>query len=193
MRDRSFQVGMPEVLELEVTLQNLLHVFADHELAETLQVREPFEEQDALDERVGMLHFVDRLVVLVLAELVEPPVLQHAGVQEVLVDRSEFVLEDVVEVRNDFDVALHGAHSAGRLRRASGRESRSLMGRRGGIKFPFVEHFARTRFAGPAARGNAGTGLQLLERTRALANRLFQALLGDAVAETNVHFVTTSA
>jgi hypothetical protein len=28
--------------------------------------------------------------------------------QEVLVDRGQFVLEDLVQVRNDFDVALHG-------------------------------------------------------------------------------------
>jgi hypothetical protein len=28
-------------------------------------------------------------------------------VKEVLVDRGEFVLEDLVEVRNDFGVALH--------------------------------------------------------------------------------------
>jgi hypothetical protein len=28
--------------------------------------------------------------------------------QEVLVDRGQFVLEDLVEMRDDFDVALHG-------------------------------------------------------------------------------------
>jgi hypothetical protein len=54
-------------------------------------------------------------------------------------------------------------HSAGLLRRVSGPRSRSLMRRRGGIKLVVVEHFARTRLASAAARGNARARLQLLE------------------------------
>jgi hypothetical protein len=75
---------------------------------------------------------------------------------------------------------------------AGRRGSGSLMRRPGGIKFLFVEHFARARFAGAATRGDARARLQLLERTRAFVNGLLQAALGDSVAETNVHFVATS-
>ena len=89
------------LLELEVALEDFLDVLADHQLAEVLQVRQALEEQDALDQLVGVLHLVDRLVHLVVAELVEPPVLQHPRMQEVLVDRREFVLEDLVQMRND--------------------------------------------------------------------------------------------
>jgi hypothetical protein len=48
--------------------------------------------------------------------------------QEILVDRGQFVLEDLVEMSNDFDVALHGIGSCDRLRgmphaRRSGQEA----------------------------------------------------------------------
>ena len=71
-----------------------------------LQVGKPFEEQDAFDEHVGMLHLVDRFLVLVFTELPETPVLEHAGMQEVLVDRREFVGEHFVEVLDDACVAM---------------------------------------------------------------------------------------
>ena len=120
---------MGDQLELEVAVEDFAHVLADHELAQALQVRQPLEEQDAFDELVRMLHLVDRLVVRVLAEPVEPPVLQHAGMQEILVDCGQFVLEDLVEMSNDFDVALHDTGSKDRLEdtaraaRSSGQEA----------------------------------------------------------------------
>jgi len=84
------------------------------------------------------------------------PVLQHARVQEVLVDRGEFVLEDLVEMRNDFGVALHDElleleTGTGRGR---GPESRSLRGAGPGIK-GFVEHLPGAGLAGTAAGGDA--------------------------------------
>ena len=65
----------------------LRDVFANTQLAEILQVRQALEEQDAFDDDVGVLHLVDRLAVLVVAQLVEAPVLQHPRMQEILVDR----------------------------------------------------------------------------------------------------------
>src|SRR5690606_10557568 len=38
----------------------------------------------------------------------EAPVLQHLGMQEVLVDRGELVVERLVEVFDDLGIALHG-------------------------------------------------------------------------------------
>jgi len=54
-----------------------------------------------------VFHFVDRLVVLVLCELSETPILVHLRVQEVLVDRYKLVVEDFVEVANNVGVAFH--------------------------------------------------------------------------------------
>ena len=45
--------------------------------------------------------------VLVLGELLQAPVAEHAGVQEVLVDRGELVVQHLVEVLDDLRVAFH--------------------------------------------------------------------------------------
>ena len=45
---------------------------------------------------------------LVIAELADPLILQHAGMQEILVDRCQLILESSVEEFNDFCVAFHG-------------------------------------------------------------------------------------
>src|SRR5690606_36092146 len=109
-RDRS-------LLELQVALQNLPDVFADQQLAEILQVRQTFEEQNALDELVGMTHLVDGFLVLVLGELRDTPVLQHPGMKEVLVDGRKLVEKHFVEYRYDLVFALHTlaplCHAAG--------------------------------------------------------------------------------
>ena len=71
----SEHVAMPEVepldrlvLEVERELQLLGDGLADADRAETLQVRDAFEEEDAPDQRVGVLHLVDRLLAVVLRE-----------------------------------------------------------------------------------------------------------------------------
>jgi hypothetical protein len=109
--------------------------------------------------------------------------------QEVLVDGSEFVLEDLVQMRDDFGVAFHGVGSGCRLWDAAvaALESGSLRGASAGIKLPGVEHFPRTGFAGTAAGGDTGAGLQLLERARAFLDGLLQALFGQTVADADVH------
>jgi hypothetical protein len=109
--------------------------------------------------------------------------------QEVLVDGGQFVLEDLVQVRNDFGVALHGVGSGGWLEDAAvaALKSGSLRGPRAGIKRPGVEHFPCAGLAGPAAGGDSGAGLQLLERARAFLDGLLQALFGQTVADADVH------
>ena len=92
----------------QVAGEHFARRFADAQLAQRLEVRQALEEENALRQLVGMLHLVDGLVVFVLGEFLQAPVLQHLGVQEVLVDRDELVVERLVEVVDDLGVALHG-------------------------------------------------------------------------------------
>ena len=94
-------------LELQVGVQALRHRLADAEAPEVLQVGQAVEEQDALDQPVGVLHLADRFLVDLLAETLEAPVIQHARVQEVLVDGGELVLQELVELGDDLRIALH--------------------------------------------------------------------------------------
>src|SRR3546814_13949089 len=58
-------------LQRQVALEDLLGVLADLQLAQRLEVRQSVEEQDPFGEHVGMLHLVDRFLVLVLGQLVQ--------------------------------------------------------------------------------------------------------------------------
>jgi hypothetical protein len=60
------------VLGLEIALEDLLDVLADEELAQVLQVGEAFEEEDAFDQPVGVMHLLDRFIVLLLASSETP-------------------------------------------------------------------------------------------------------------------------
>jgi hypothetical protein len=113
VREGSAQGRMRRHLELEVAFESFRRAFAHQELVQVLQVGQAVEEQDALDQLVGVLHLVDRLVVLVLGEFLQAPVLQHLGVQEVLVDRGQLVVERLVEEFDDLGVALHGVAPVG--------------------------------------------------------------------------------
>ncbi len=62
-----------------------------------------------------MLHLIDSLAVLVIAEFDEPPVLEHPRVQEILVDRGQLVLEDLVQVFDDGGIAFHSGLRRQRL------------------------------------------------------------------------------
>jgi hypothetical protein len=106
--DRGLGVGVGAAFQAEVAGQALGHVFADDQLVQRLQVGQAFEEQHALDQVVGVVHFLDRFLVLVLAQRGEAPVLVHAGMQEILVDRGQLIDQAFVEQLDDFLVAFHG-------------------------------------------------------------------------------------
>ena len=108
MRDRVAQRRQRFEFKRQVAFEHFARVLADAQLAQRLEVRQTVEEEDALGELVGVLHLVDRFLVLVLGEFRQAPVLQHLGVQEVLVDRGELVVERLVEVLDDLRVAFHG-------------------------------------------------------------------------------------
>jgi len=75
---------------------------------QVLEIRKTFQEQDAVDQHVGVLHLADRLVIGDLAEALEAPVVVHPRVQEVLVDRRQLVGEHRVEQTDNAGIALHG-------------------------------------------------------------------------------------
>jgi len=97
--------------ELEVAIELLPDVAPDGELHELGHAGRAIQEEDALDERLGVLHFVDRFFLDVIREVAVVPVLAHLGMQEVLVDRGQFFLERLVQQGDDFRVAFHGSNS----------------------------------------------------------------------------------
>jgi hypothetical protein len=76
------------MLGFQITLKDFPNIFTNEQLIEILKVGKPAQEEDSLNQLIRMLHFFDGLVVLYLPEPVDPPVLQHARMQEVLIDGS---------------------------------------------------------------------------------------------------------
>ena len=111
MGDRLAQHRHGRLLEAHVAVEDLAHVLADHQLVEILEIGQPAEKEDPIDQPIGMLHLVDQFLVLVMAELGDPPVPQHAGMQEVLVDGGQFVFERAVQVFDNARIGLHNKTS----------------------------------------------------------------------------------
>jgi hypothetical protein len=63
-----------------------------------------------------MLHLIDRLVPLIVGEPVHAPIVEHAVVQPILVDRRQLVPERVIEMLDDLWVAFHGSAPFGHFR-----------------------------------------------------------------------------
>ncbi|MNW06877.1 hypothetical protein D3C71_2033620 [compost metagenome] len=70
-------------------------------------VRGAFQEEDALQQGIGVLGLLLHLVVDALEQLVESPVLVHPRMQEVLVPGGQFAAQQVLEVVHHFGLALH--------------------------------------------------------------------------------------
>src|SRR5690606_34290746 len=102
------------VLHLEIELELLFDRLADRDFVVPLNVRDPLQEEDALDQIVGVLHLVDGLLVDMLPKALIAPVLAHLRVDEVLIDRGQFGREDVVEMIDDLCAALHGGENLAR-------------------------------------------------------------------------------
>ena len=98
-----------DVLALEIALQHLLEVLPDHQRRDVLQVGQALQEDDAHHQLVGVLHLLDQFLALLLGELGEAPVVEHAVVQPVLVDGAQLVLEGLVQDVDDLFLALHAA------------------------------------------------------------------------------------
>jgi hypothetical protein len=108
MRDACLEVSQRCLFELEIAGQHLSDVLADQQLAEVLQIGQTVEQQDALDQAVGMFHLFDRLIVLDLAKAGKAPVGIHPRMQKILVDRGQLIAQLFVEPLDHGLVALHG-------------------------------------------------------------------------------------
>ena len=95
------------VLDFEVEAVLLDRIFADLDGEVALHIGHAFEEEDAGDDRVRVLHLLERLPALFRRELIEAPVLTHPVMDEVLVDGGELRGEYLVEQVDDVFVALH--------------------------------------------------------------------------------------
>src|SRR4029077_12891853 len=65
------------------------------------------EEQDAIDQLVGVLHLVERGVILAVAEFCDAPMAQHPGMEEILIDRGQLALEHRIQMLDDSLIAAH--------------------------------------------------------------------------------------
>ena len=71
--------------------------------------RRALQEQDALDEALGMLHLGDRALLEILAQAGVAPVLGHLGMHHVLVDGGQLAGKQTVQRVDKFLVSLHGS------------------------------------------------------------------------------------
>ena len=90
-RNDTLQFTTYGVFNFQVTLQHCRHILADLQGVALGQVRRALEKQDALDEHRGMFGLFLHLVMDTFIEFIEPPVLIHFGMGEVLVACGEFV------------------------------------------------------------------------------------------------------
>ena len=84
------------------------HVFTEVELAQILQDGRTVEREDAVHRPVGVLHLADGLRVFLLGRPVQTSVLEHAGVDEPLVDGVQLVLVARLPAGNGLCVAMRG-------------------------------------------------------------------------------------
>ena len=85
------------MLRGEVGLEDFLDAFANPQRAQRLEIGHSVQEQDPIRELVGVLHLVDQFVPLERGELLDAPIVEHAIVQPILVDRGQLGLERFVQ------------------------------------------------------------------------------------------------
>ena len=208
--DPGNQHGAAGGLDRKVGGQAFGHVLADRQLVQVLQVGQAVQEQDALDELVGVLHLADRFVIGDLAQTLEAPVLVHAGMQEILIHRGQLIGEHSVEQLDDRLVALHvealprvefrgnspkaktystsmfASHSASRARPVQRPYSAALFGGVAQGLAGLGDHVAHVAHAlGALGRGAAATE-HLGRPRRALVDGGADFALTDAVAVADV-------
>ncbi|CUX39401.1 conserved hypothetical protein [Agrobacterium genomosp. 13 str. CFBP 6927] len=117
-----FLVGGPCVVFAgEIRFQHFLDVLADAQRRQGLKVGMAFEEDNTIDDLVGVLHLFDGFCTLLLCKLGVAPVVQKPVVKPILVYCTEFEKKGLVKPLDDFFVAfqcplscsLHGIASGG--------------------------------------------------------------------------------
>ena len=91
----------------EVGFDDLLDRLPDAQRIEILHVGEAVEEEDAVDELVGVPHLLDGFLAPLLGEVLEAPIVQQAIVQPVLVDGRQLASQAAVHVFENLGVATH--------------------------------------------------------------------------------------
>src|SRR6266702_4728746 len=148
-------------------------------------VGQPIEKQDAVDQLVGILHLVDRLLVFIVAELRHAPMPQHPGVEEILIDRGQLVLEGGVQMLDDGLVASHGRppQLACGVNASDERSVRAgALPRSCGLA-ALAQHLADERHALAALRLAAAGLVDHRYRTRAASRMRAQVAVGQGIAE----------
>ncbi len=116
------QGGPHFVFGVEVLAQHLGHRGSGREFAGAHVGQAP-QEQDAAQQRVGVLGLFLHLVVQALVELHEALVFVDPRMDEILIARCQFAAQQILEVVDDLWVALHGVLFSLFL---SGREYRAV-------------------------------------------------------------------
>jgi hypothetical protein len=101
-------IGDGVVFAGEIGFQHLADVLPDAERRDRLQVGMAFQENDACDELVRVMHLLDRFLALLPGEARKAPILGQAIVDPILVDGAELQFQRLVQAVDDSLVALHG-------------------------------------------------------------------------------------
>src|SRR5690606_5880865 len=99
--------GAGVILAGQVGFEHFADILADAQWRKRLKIWMAFEEDDALDQAVGMLHLFDRLLALLLGKLGITPIFQKAVVKPVLVNSTELQKERVIKPLDDLYIAFH--------------------------------------------------------------------------------------
>ena len=77
------------------------------ERVQVLEVGHSLQEQDAFDQAVGLAHLRPRLALKVLRKVQQADVLQHPGLEEILIDGGQLARKNAVQMANNLRIALH--------------------------------------------------------------------------------------
>ena len=103
-----FDGGLGPLFTLQVTGQHFGHGLAHQQLGHVLQVGQAVQHEDAVHQFVGMFHLADGLFVFLFGQFFKAPMLEHAEMQEILVNGGQLVFKLGLQLRDDFFIALHG-------------------------------------------------------------------------------------
>src|SRR5690606_41622267 len=92
-------------------LRSFLDVLAKAQWRDGLQIWVAFEEDDTVDQLVGVMHFFDGFLTLFLGKTRETPIIEKAVVQPVLVYRTKLEKQCLVKPLDDLWFAFHSMNS----------------------------------------------------------------------------------
>ena len=96
------------VFDGQVGFELFAQRLADAQREQPLVIRQPVQNENAVGDRLRVLHFLERFFARVLGDFGESPIRLHLGMQEILVDRREFARQLLVEQLQNVRIALHG-------------------------------------------------------------------------------------